>query len=34
MKEFKKLIEILDPNTLLGAVVIAGLLFASGLFLS
>lgn len=34
MKEFKKLIEILDPNTLLGAVVIAGLLFASGFFLS
>ena len=34
MKDFKKLIEILDPNTLLGALVIAGLLFASGLVLS
>ena len=34
MKDFKKLIDILDPNTLLGAVVIAGLLFASGLILS
>lgn len=34
MKDFKKLIEILDPNTLLGALVIAALLFAGGLFLS
>ena len=34
MKDFKKLIDVLDPNTLLGALIIAGILFAAGLFLS
>ncbi len=34
MESFKKLVDILDPNTLLGAVIIAGILFATGVITS